>query len=175
MKPFDWCVWVELSSTAASFLISHFRPDSLSDLRALSVKKKAHVSSGMTTLHLLEAYKRVEGLKEGGGGGWGCFIYASNARAQLTNQNHSECQFRSFSAHTMASDLEPMKQKKAEVMGLRKSPRGVKPHPGSHPLGLLQSAHPGSVCKNDPKKKVYSVTGKKRLFTISLFGVRDGK
>lgn len=153
MKPFDWCVWVELSSTAASFLISHFRPDSLSDLRALSVKKKAHVSSGMTTLHLLEAYKRVEGLKEGGGGGWGCFIYASNARAQLTNQNHSECQFRSFSAHTMASDLEPMKQKKAEVMGLRKSPRGVKPHPGSHPLDSSKALTLDQFAKMTQKKR----------------------
>lgn len=68
-----------------------------------------------------------------------------NAWPQLTNHNHTECQFRSFSTLTKAPDLDPMKQKKADVMGLRKSPRGVKPHPHTPlcppPLPLFLPLH----------------------------------
>lgn len=75
-----------------------------------------------------------------------CFIFAKNAWPQLTNHNHTECQFRSFSTLTKAPDLDPMKQKKADVMGLRKSPRGVKPHPHTHhyppPLPALSVQNP---------------------------------
>lgn len=99
-------------------------------------------SLGMTTLHSLVAMltkkpisqkaKRKRPLES-------CFIYAKYAWPQLTNHNHSECQFRSFSTLTKDPDLEPMKQKKADVMGLRKSPRGVKPHPHTpnYPSPLL--------------------------------------
>lgn len=49
--------------------------------------------------------------------------------------NLTESRFRSFSALKNTTDLDPVKQKKADVMGLRKSSRGVKPHPFlQHPL-----------------------------------------
>lgn len=43
--------------------------------------------------------------------------------------NLTEARFRSFSALTNTTDLDPVKQKKADVIGLRKSSRGVEPHP----------------------------------------------
>lgn len=43
--------------------------------------------------------------------------------------NLPECRFRSCSALTNTTDLDPVKQKKADVIGLRKSSRGAKPHP----------------------------------------------
>lgn len=57
------------------------------------------------------------------------FYSCQKCLATINYHNHTECQFRSFSTLTKALDLDPMKQKKADVMGLRKSPRGVKPHP----------------------------------------------
>lgn len=109
---------------------------------------------GMGILHSLEVTlvqrsricKRLKEEEEEEGL-WNLVLFMpKNAWPQLTNHNHSECQFRSFSSLTKAPDLEPMKQKKADVMGLRKSPRGVKPHP--HPPTQLPPTHPPSVSEN---------------------------
>lgn len=57
--------------------------------------------------------------------------------------NLAERRLRSFSSLTNTTDLDPVKQKKADVIGLRKSSRGVKPHLPTHPNPpLIQPSSP---------------------------------
>lgn len=63
---------------------------------------------------------------------WICILVLSLCHKWPSAVNYinlTEARFRSFSALTNTTDLDPVKQKKADVMGLRKSSRGVKPHP----------------------------------------------
>lgn len=77
---------------------------------------------------------------------WNPIYLCQKWLAKMNCLNHTESQFRSFSTLTKAQDLDPLKQKKADVMGLRKSPRGVKPHPHT----LINPSPPLSLSKIPP-------------------------
>lgn len=106
-------------------------PRSLSS-EGFRIFEKADMILGMPTFAFVwgYSYKEAEFVKGSKKKASGILFYScQKCLATINYHNHTECQFRSFSTLTKAPDLDPMKQKKADVMGLRKSPRGVKPHP----------------------------------------------
>lgn len=84
----------------------------------------------------------------------GCILVSILRHKWLSAVNYvnlTECRFRSFSALANTTDLDPVKQKKADVIGLRKSSRGIKPHP-------VPSAAPSPPPQSLSKKSLHLST-----------------
>lgn len=86
-------------------------------------------------LNLLKGLKKIS---------WFFFFNAKHALSQFTNHTLN-VNLGHFFTLSKAQDLDPLKQKKADVMGLRKSPRGVKPHPHTPNSPLLLSKIPSTL------------------------------